>query len=45
MDKFDLNPILVNINKLNPYQFLEANLRGLEAQIEKGRDGIIEIPR
>jgi hypothetical protein len=23
IDKFDLNPILVNINKLKPYKFIE----------------------
>jgi len=23
MDKFDLNPILININKLKPYRFLK----------------------
>jgi len=24
-DKFDLNPIMVNINKLKPYKFLDSN--------------------
>jgi hypothetical protein len=25
IDKFDLNPILVNINKLKPYRFVKEN--------------------
>ncbi len=33
MDKFDPNPILVNVNKLKPYQFLDdktQTVRGLK---------------
>jgi hypothetical protein len=39
VDKFDPNPILVNINKLKPYRFQDiATSRGLESTIERGRD-------
>ncbi len=46
MDKFDPNHILVNIKKLKPYMFLDlALVRGLEAQIQGCRYGIIGIPQ
>jgi predicted P-loop ATPase len=39
INKFDPNPILVNINKLKPYQFQDTTAsRGLESIIERGRD-------
>jgi len=39
VDKFDPNPILVNVNKLKPYQFQDTNVsRGLESIVERGRD-------
>jgi hypothetical protein len=38
-DKFDPNPILVNINKLKPYWFQDSSaLKGLKLVVEKGRD-------
>jgi hypothetical protein len=36
IDKFEPNPILVNINKLKPYRYLGKVLKGLEATIEGG---------
>jgi hypothetical protein len=45
MDKFDPNPILLNINKLKPYMSLEATLKGLEVQIQGGRDGKSGVPQ
>jgi hypothetical protein len=33
LNKFNLNPILVNVNKLKPYMFLDEYFRGLEAQL------------
>jgi hypothetical protein len=42
MDKFDLGPIMVNIDKLKPYMLLDLVPKGLEIQIEGGKDGIIE---
>ncbi len=36
IDKFEPNPILVNINKLKPYWYLGKTPRGLEATIEGG---------
>jgi hypothetical protein len=39
MDKFNPNPILVNINKLKPYIFLDLTLKGLEVRIQGERDG------
>jgi hypothetical protein len=38
IDKFEPNPILVNINKLKPYRYLDKAPRGLEATIEGGRE-------
>jgi hypothetical protein len=38
IDKFDPNCILVNINKLKPYQMHEETPRRLEAQIERGKE-------
>ncbi len=39
VDKFDPNPILVNINKLKPYWFQnKIAFRGLESTVEMGRD-------
>ncbi len=45
MDKFDPNPILANINKLIPYMYLEATLKGLEVQIQGGIDGKVGHPK
>jgi hypothetical protein len=36
IDKFEPNPILVNINKLKPYWYLGQAPKGLEATIERG---------
>jgi hypothetical protein len=39
IDKFDPNPILVNINKIKPYEFQDIIVsKRLESTIEKGRD-------
>jgi hypothetical protein len=39
IDKFDPNPILININKLKPYWFQDSTTsKGLESTIESGRD-------
>ncbi len=39
IDKFDANHILVNINKLKPYQFQDTIAsKGLESIIKWGRD-------
>jgi hypothetical protein len=39
VNKFDPNPILVNINKLRPYRFQHTIAsRGLELIVERGRD-------
>jgi len=39
VNKFDTNPILVNINKLKPYQFQYSNAsRGLKSIVQMGRD-------
>jgi hypothetical protein len=35
-DKFEPNPILVNINKFKPYRYLGQVPRGKEATIEGG---------
>jgi hypothetical protein len=37
IDKFEPNPILVNINKSKPYKYLGKALRGLKVTIEGGR--------
>jgi hypothetical protein len=39
VDKFDPNPILININKLKPYRF-EDNVasRGLKSSFKRGKD-------
>jgi hypothetical protein len=36
IDKFEPNPILVNINKLKPYWYLDKILKGLKVTIERG---------
>ncbi len=36
IDKFEPNPILVNINKLKPYRYLGKAPKGLRATIEGG---------
>ncbi len=36
IDKFEPNPILVNINKFKPYKYLGKAPRGLEATVEGG---------
>jgi hypothetical protein len=36
IDKFEPNPILVNINKFKPYWYLGKALRTLEATIKGG---------
>jgi hypothetical protein len=39
IDKFDPNPILVNINKLKPYRFQDpTTYKGLESTVKRGRD-------
>jgi hypothetical protein len=39
IDKFDPNPILININKLKPYQFQDTTIsQGLESIVKRGRD-------
>jgi hypothetical protein len=39
VDKFDPNPILVNINKLKPYRFQDTTAsKGLESKVKGGRD-------
>jgi hypothetical protein len=39
INKFDLDPILVNINKLKPYQFNnKISSKGLESIVKRGRD-------
>jgi hypothetical protein len=38
IDKFEPNPILVNINKLKPYQYLGQAPRGLVATIKGGKE-------
>lgn len=42
MDKFNLNPILININKLKPYKFINDNT--LQLVFAKPTDLTIEIP-
>jgi hypothetical protein len=43
IDKFDPNPVLVNINNLKPYRFQNTTAsRGLESTIERGK-GIVNI--
>jgi hypothetical protein len=37
IDKFEPNPILVNISNLKPYRYLGKAPKGLEATIEGGR--------
>jgi hypothetical protein len=37
IDKFERNPILLNINKLKPYKYLGKILWRLEATIRKGK--------
>lgn len=37
IDKYDSNPILVNINKIEPYQFQDIIVsKGLESTVEGG---------
>jgi hypothetical protein len=36
IDKFEPNPILVNINKLKTYRYLDKAPKGLEATIKGG---------
>ncbi len=43
VDKFDTNPLLVNVNKLKPYWHSELTPNGLESQIEGGRDANIRV--
>ncbi len=39
LDKFDTNPILVNINTLKPYRIYDTiTSRGMESTIERERD-------
>jgi hypothetical protein len=38
IDKFEPNPILVNINKLKPFQHLDKTPKGLEATIKGERE-------
>jgi hypothetical protein len=39
IDKFDPNPILVNINKLKPYRFQDSiTSRGFKLIVKMGRD-------
>jgi hypothetical protein len=39
IDKFDPNPIIININKLKPYKFQhKIASKGLEAIVKNGRD-------
>ncbi len=43
VDKFDTNPLLVNVNKLKPYWHLELTPNGMESKIEGGRDVNIRV--
>ncbi len=45
IDKFHPNLILVNVNKLKPYRFYNLILKGLEAQMQGGRDAINGSPQ
>jgi hypothetical protein len=39
VNKFEPNPILVNINKLKPYRFQDTTIsKGLQSIVERGRD-------
>jgi len=38
IDRFELNPILVNINKFKPYKYLGKASRGLEVTIKGARE-------
>ncbi len=41
MDKFDPNPVLVNINKLKPYVPYDDNTRRLVSEFQGGkREGV-----
>jgi len=42
-DKFEPNPILVNINKLKPIKYLGKVPKGLEATIEGGREHKVNL--
>jgi len=42
MDKFNFNPILININKLKPYKFIDDNT--LQLVFAKPSDLTIDIP-
>lgn len=42
INKFDLNIVLVNINKLKPYQFVEDNT--LQPILAKASDLLLEEP-
>jgi len=42
IDKFDPNPIFININKLKPYRFQDLSAsKGLESTVESERDTTI----
>lgn len=42
-DKFDLSPLLVNVNKLKPYFPYDNNTKGLVLKFKRGKkEGIIE---
>jgi hypothetical protein len=43
IDKFDLNPILVNTNKLKPYRFIKDQT--LQLVLVKPCDFLLEEPR
>ncbi len=39
INKYDPNPILVNINKLKPYRLQDTTVsKGLESTVERGRE-------
>jgi hypothetical protein len=42
-DKFDPNPILVNVNKLKPHWKLELIPSGLEFWLEGGKEGKLKV--
>jgi hypothetical protein len=45
MDKFDPTLILVNVNKLKPYKFHNLIPKGLEAQMQGGKNAINGSPQ
>ncbi len=45
IDKFELNPILVNIDKLKPYWYLDKAYRGLKTTIKGGREHKEELQK